>query len=236
MDHAPPIQNKLLAVLPREEYVRAVERMQRVTLPVGEVLCDPGRPIRFVHFPVTGVFSSVVAFENGAVVEAATIGNEGMAGLAALVDDRASPDRVVQRIEGDVLRLPADEFRALVETGSRFRSVVGRYSLALLQQYAQNAACNLHHDIGERMCRWLLTTADRIGRDDFRVTQEFLGEMLGVSRQSVNATAGLLQEAGLIAYRRGRLRVTDRPRLEAAACECYRVTKEAYDRLMRPAA
>jgi CRP-like cAMP-binding protein len=227
--------NKLLAQL-GDGCEQIVDRMERVNLPAGEVICEPGQALRFVCFPTTAVLSSVVTLEGGEVVEAATIGNEGMAGVASLVDDYASPYRVVQRVDGWLFRMPTSDFRALLEGNSQLREIMGRYVLTLLQQHAQNAACNLHHNIEGRMSRWLLTTSDRVGRDGFQVTQEFLSEMLGVSRQSVNSAAGELQGAGMIAYSRGNLRITDRHRLEEAACECYRVTKEAYDRLMRPTA
>lgn len=229
-------ENRLLATLPRETYQQALSRAKRLLLPAGEVVCEPGRAAECVYFPTTGVLSSVVTLNDGSIIEAAMIGNEGMAGLAAVVDQYASPYRVVQRVEGEVLRLGAFEFKCLLEANQTLREIVGRYVLTLLQQHAQNAACNLHHKIDERMCRWLLTTSDRVGRDGFRVTQEFLSDMLGVSRQSVNVTAGQLQQGGMIAYRRGNMRITDRQGLEAAACECYGATKEAYERLMSLAA
>ena len=226
-------QNKLLAQLPIDDVAAVMHQAERTELAAGEIVCEPGQPTRFVHFPTSGVLSSVIVLENGLAVEAATIGNEGMAGLASLVDDYSSPYRVVQRVRGEMLRMSTAAFRSLVESMPALREVIARYVMTLLQQHAQNAACNLHHTIERRMSRWLLTTSDRVGRDGFQVTQEFLSEMLGVSRQSVNTAAGELQEAGLIAYSRGNLRITDRLRLEEAACECYRVTKEAYDRLMR---
>jgi CRP-like cAMP-binding protein len=229
-------QNRIISSLPREMYLQVVGRAKRVTLPVGEIICEPGHPAECIYFPVNSVMSAVVTLNDGALIEAAMIGNEGMAGVASLIDRTASPYRIVQRVEGEVLRLTAFEFRGLLETSANLREIVGRYVLTLLQQHAQNAACNLHHKIDERMCRWLLTTADRVGRDGFHVTQEFLSEMLGVSRQSVNMTAGQLQQDGLIAYRRGNLRIMDRYRLESSTCECYRATKEAYERLMSPAA
>ncbi len=229
-------ENKLLAQLSEDDLSTVAQRAEPVVLPVGEVVCEPGLQTGFVHFPTSGVLSSIVTLENGLVVEAATIGNEGMAGLTALVDDYSSPYRVIQRVGGEMLRISTVEFRDLLEAIPSLRDIIGRYVMTLLQQHAQNAACNLHHTIERRMSRWLLTTSDCVGRDGFQVTQEFLSEMLGVSRQSVNTAAGELQQAGLIAYSRGNLRITDRTRLEAAACECYRVTKDAYNRLMRPTA
>lgn len=230
------IGNKLLKRFPSEDLAKLETDFRITPLPVGEVVCEPGRPVRFVCFPLTGLLSSVVTFENGESVEAATVGNEGAAGLESLIDDRSSPYRVIQQVAGEVVQVPADAIRAAAEASSGLREVLGRYALTLAQQYAQNAACNLHHRVEKRMCRWLLSTADRVGREGFGVTQEFLSEMLGVSRQSVSLTAGQLQQAGLIAYRRGNLRITDRTRLEEASCECYRATKNAYDRLMRTSA
>ena len=227
-----PRQNRLLASLPREVYLQAMSRAKRVTLSNGEVIAEPGQRTECVYFPTTGVISAVVSLKNGALTEAAMIGNEGVASLSAVVDQEGSPYRLVQRVDGELLRFTAFEFRALLETSPCLRDLMARYLLTLLQQHAQNAACNLHHKIDERLCRWLLTTSDRVGRDNFQVTQEFLSEMLGVSRQSVNVTAGQLQQQGLIAYRRGNLRINDRAQLEAAACECYLATREMYERLM----
>ena len=226
-------ENRLLSKFDPLDYGRVLECSRRVTVGVGEIACEPGTPIRYIQFPMTGILSTVVNLQNGDMIEAATIGNEGMAGLSAIIDERASPYRITQRVEGEVLQIPVADFRSLLSASRRAREVVGRYTLTLLQQYAQNAACNLHHKIDERMCRWLLTTSDRVGRDGFEVTQEFLSEMLGVSRQSINMTACVLQQEGMISYRRGKLRITDRVRLEDAACECYRVTKETYKRLMQ---
>jgi CRP-like cAMP-binding protein len=230
--YSQPRHNRLLASLPREVYLQAMSRAKRITLPAGEVIAEPGRPAESVYFPTTGVISAVVSLKDGALTEAAMIGNEGVAGFASVIDQEASPYRLVQRVEGELLRFTTFEFKALLETSACLRDLIGRYLLTLLQQHAQNAACNLHHKIDERLCRWLLTTSDRVGRDSFQVTQEFLSEMLGVSRQSVNVTAGQLQQQGLIAYRRGNLRINDRTLLEASACECYRATKEMYERLM----
>lgn len=225
-------QNRLLAALPRDVYLQAMSRAKRVTLASGEVIAEPGRAAECVYFPTTGVISAVVSLKDGALTEAAMIGNEGIAGIAAVINPEATPYRLIQRVDGELLRFNAFEFKGLLETSACLRDLVGRYVLTLLQQHAQNAACNLHHKIDERLCRWLLTTSDRVGRENFHVTQEFLSEMLGVSRQSVNVTAGQLQQQGLISYRRGNLRINDRVLLEASACECYGVTKETYERLM----
>ena len=226
-------ENRLLRRLAPEIQRDFLDRALRVVMPVGEVACEPGLSNHYIYLPTTGVLSTVVTLHDGSTVEAATIGNEGLVGLASVLDDSVNPCRTIQRVEGELLRIPSGEFRALLAGSPQMQQIVGRYVLTLLQQCAQNVACHLHHKVPERMARWLLTTSDRTGQSGFPVTQEFLGGMLGVSRQSVNATAGQLQQAGLIAYRRGKLQITNRPALESAACECYRVTNEAYRRLMR---
>lgn len=230
------IGNLILERLPAEDFARLEPRLRRASVAIGEVICEAGQPFDALHFPVSGLLSSIVTLRSGAVVEAATVGREGAAGLSSMIEDSPSPYRVVQQVPGDVLRVPAEAMRAVAAESPQARRLLGRYVLTLAQQHAQNAACNLHHRVEERMCRWLLSTADRVGREGFGVTQEFLSDMLGVSRQSVSLTAGQLQQAGLIAYRRGNLRITDREKLEQTSCECYRATKEAYERLMQVSA
>jgi CRP-like cAMP-binding protein len=233
MPHPGREENRILALLPQEDFDRLAPHLERWHIPLGEVVCEPDQPMQYGYFPISNVLSSVIVLRDGAAVESAVIGNEGMAGLGLLAEDNSSPYRLVQQVEGDGLRIPADVLKAALDESETFRRIVERYVLALLRQSAQNTACGRHHSVEERMCRWLLTTADRVKGDEFYITQEFLGEMLGVRRQSVNLTAGQLQEAGLISYRRGRLKILDRARLEESACECYRLTRNAYERLMR---
>jgi CRP-like cAMP-binding protein len=225
-------RNRFLAKLPPADLDRLVPHLQRVRLKQGTLACEPDQPMRFVQFPLTNLLSSVVVLQDGSAVEAAVIGNEGMSGVGLLVDERASPHRLVQQVEGESLQLPSEVFQRALAESLALRQLTERYLLTLLRQAAQNAACNRHHTVEERACRWLLATSDRVESDEFYITQEFLGEMLGVRRQSVNLTAGLLQQAGLITYRRGRLRILDRAGLEQTACECYRASNEAYERLM----
>jgi CRP-like cAMP-binding protein len=140
---------------------------------------------------------------------------------------------VVQQLRGEVLRIAAGDFMAALAESSTLVEITQRYVLTLVQQCGQNAACNAHHGARERMCRWLLASSDRIGADEFDVTQEQLAQMLGVRRQTVGVTAQLLQQAGSISYRRGRIKIHDRQTLEQGACECYWAMQEAYERLMR---
>ncbi|HEX6985644.1 MAG TPA: Crp/Fnr family transcriptional regulator, partial [Planctomycetaceae bacterium] len=223
-----PPQNRLLAMLPPEDFDRLSRRMERVTLPLKAVVVEPREPIRHAYFPLTNVLSSIIVLADGTTIESATIGNEGMSGVGLLVGELAGPYRVIQQVEGESLRVPVADFRETLSESLALRQLVERYTLTLLQQSSQNAACGLSHSVEERMCRWLLMCADRAGRDEFAITQEFLSQMLGVRRQAVNITAGLLEHAGLIAQRRGHIAVKDRAGLEASACECYRAAKEMY--------
>ena len=228
------VENRLLAALPPAERERLMSRAERVAIPQSEVVCEPGMPMTHAVFPLDNLLSSVVLMPTGETIEAAVTGAEGMAGIGLLLGVTASPHRVVQQIEGESLRLPADDFRAVVHESDALRTLLERYALTLLQQVGQNVACGLTHPVPERLCRWLLDCADRIGREEVEITQEFLAEMLGVRRQAVNLTASALQEAGLITYQRGRITIRRRAAIERSACECYRITRDRYERLMRP--
>lgn len=198
-----------------------------------DVICHPGEPIEHVYFPISGMVSSIIVLKNGTTVEAATIGNEGVAGIGLLIDDTSSPYRMVQQVAGEMLRIPTADFQHILRQSPALKDLLLRYAFSLLQQCGQNAACNLHHTIGERMCRWLLQTSDRAGRHSFHITQEFLSEMLGVSRQAVNVNARRLQDAGLIEYHRGHVTIVNRDGLEQSACECYEMFNATYERYLK---
>ena len=227
------IGNKILDRLPAADRGRMVGQMERVTTRLATVVAEPGSEPRWVHFPISGVLSSMVVLEDGGTVEGSTIGNEGMDGLYFLVDPLANPYRVNVQVEGDMLRMSAAAFNRARAESAALSQLLLRYALVLIQRGAQNAACIQHHTVEERMCRWLLETAHRKGADRFGLTQEFLSDMLGVRRQSVNLTARILQQANLITYHRGELTILDRAGLEDASCECFRVTTEMYERTMQ---
>ena len=227
------VRNKILERLLESDFQRIVGRMEKVSPNVGEVVAFPGTEPKWVHFPVSGVLSSMVVLEDGSTVEASTVGNEGMDGLYLLADPLANPYRINVQVSGDMLRMSAETFRRELSESAAFSELLIRYALVLIQRGAQNGACIQHHTIEERMCRWLLETAHRKGEDRFGLTQEFLSDMLGVRRQSVNLTARILQQANLIKYHRGELTILDRVGLEEASCECFRVTSQMYDRMMR---
>jgi CRP-like cAMP-binding protein len=233
MPVAERLRNKILLRLPESQHGFVLAHAERVSLPLGEVVAQPDKPPKWVHFPESGVLSSMVVLEDGSTVEGSTVGNEGMDGLYLMANKLANPYKINVQVSGEFLRLPAAGFTQLLERAPALPQLLLRYALVLIQRGAQNAACIQHHTIEERMCRWLLETAHRKGEDKFGLTQEFLSDMLGVRRQSVNLTARVLQQARLITYHRGELTILDRAGLEEASCECFRVTAETYERTMR---
>lgn len=231
-----PTGNRLLDQLPPAELERLAQRMEHQSLPLRKTLLAPREPLQYAYFPVTNVLSSIVVLRDGSAVEAAAIGNEGVVGVGLLIGERVSSYSLVQQVEGEYLRVPADHFRDMLQESPQLRNLVERYALILLRQCAQNAACNARHDGEKRLSRWLLACADRAGRDEFDFTQDYLGVMLGISRQSVCTVIQSLQRQALISYRRRDLHILDRARLERNACECYEVSVNTYNELMERAA
>jgi CRP-like cAMP-binding protein len=226
-----PGQNRLLSALSRDLQIRLLPRMEKVSLPIRQVLYEAHTPIAHVYFPVSGVMSLVISLKGGASVEVATIGNEGMVGTAVFLGAERSPTRAFCQVAGQALKMRTDNFRRALEEHAELADVVRRYTQGMVNQLSQTTACNHVHSVQARMCRWLLMTHDRVGADEFHLTQEFLAQMLGVRRPSVTVAAGLLQKAGLIRYQRGRIRIVDRASLENKACECYETVRQDFDRL-----
>ncbi len=226
-------QNEILGRLPEHEALQIVGQMQLISAKPGEVVAPATVSPKWVHFPLSLVLSSTVVLENGATVEGATIGREGMDGPWVLIAPLPNPHRMIVQVGGQMLRISATAFKQLLHESPSMRELLMRYSLVLIRRGLQNAACIQHHTIEQRMCRWLLETAYRKGQSSFHVTQEFLGEMLGVRRQSVNQAAGALQHAELVKYHRGELTILDGPRLEQLSCECFKVTQAMYETFMR---
>jgi CRP-like cAMP-binding protein len=230
-----PGQNRLLSSLPRDVQIRLLPRMEKISFGLKQILYDAGQPIGHVYFPLSGVISLLITLKGGETVEVATTGNEGVVGTSLLLGTERSSFKAVCQVTGQALKMRADAFRRSVEEHPELGALVRRYAQALVDQIAQTTACNHVHSVQARMCRWLLMTHDRVGADEFHLTQEFLAQMLGVRRPSVTVAAGLLQKAGLIRYQRGRIRITDRPGLESGACECYETVRQEFDRLLTPA-
>jgi len=203
-----------------------------VVLEYRRPLYDADQPVEFVHFIESGVGSLVLTLANGQAAEAGTIGNEGFVGLPVLLGDDRAPTSVYIQVPGAGLRMRAQTFRDELERSAPMRAAMLRYAHAFFNQVAQSAACANFHSLGQRCCRWLLMTQDRMQSDEFLLTQEFLAMMLGVRRAGVSGAAGALQQAGLIRYKRGQVTIIDRRGLEDRACECYAVSKREFDRLL----
>ena len=231
-----PGQNRLLSALSRDLQIRLLPRMEKISLPIKQVLYEPGQAIGYAYFPLSGVISLVIALKGGETVEVATVGNEGLAGTPLLLGAERSALKAICQVSGQALKMRADNFRRCLEEHPDFHALVRRYAQGLFDQIAHTTACNHVHSVQARMCRWLLMTHDRVGADEFHLTQEFLAQMLGVRRPSVTVAAGELQRAGLIRYQRGRIRIADRAGLEAGACECYETVRAEFDRLLSQAA
>ena len=227
-------RNRLLELLPANDFARLRQQLDEVPLDYKFELYRAGKPIPFVYFPLTGVASIVNTMMNGAAAEVGTVGNEGIVGLPIILGDTVAPNDVYVQVPGTGLRMPANVFRETLEGSGTMRTVMLHYVHALFNQIAQSAACNSFHTVEQRCCRWLLMTHDRVYSDQFTLTQEFLGMMLGVRRTSITLTANQLKRQGLIRYSRGHVTVLDRPGLERRSCECYAVSKREFDRLLGP--
>ena len=229
-----PRGNRLLDSLAPAERDRLAGEVDEVRLELKERLYNSGERIDSVYFPLASVVSLLTRVKGTPRVEVATIGNEGLVGVSLSWGAATlNPADVLQvQVPGGALRMGAEAFTAELALGSGVASVVHRYTQAFVSQLSQQVACNGLHSIEKRCARWLLLTHDRVSTEEFPLTQEFLAQMLGVRRASVATVASTLQEAGFIRYGRGRVRVTDRAGLEQAACDCYGVLREVFDRLI----
>jgi CRP-like cAMP-binding protein len=221
--------NRFLAVLPLHDYSLLAPHLRTVELERGALLHDAGEPIEQVYFPHSGMVSLVTITRNGATVETASLGRTGVIGGSAGLGARRAVGRAIVQLPGTASRLPASRFHAIARESEAIHELAVRYNDLLIAQIQQSVACNALHTLEARLCRWLLQTHDCVNGDSIPLTQEFLGQMLGVRRTSVTLAARLLQSAGMIRYRRGHIQVVDREGLEDAACECYAAIKEHAD-------
>lgn len=235
-------RNRLLAGLPPEVLVPIQPRLTRVSLVSGQVLHERGEAVQHVYFLERGLASVVTPTEaDGAEgmrggVEIGLMGADGLVGWWVLLDPEAiAPQRTLVQIPGQAWRMTVADLRQAAEREPALRHLLLRYAQAITIQVGQTAACNASHALPERLARWLLMSHDRVDGDELPLTQEFLGLMLGVRRSGVTVAAGTLQQAGLIRYSRGRITVLDRAGLESTSCECYRLVRDHFDRLLGPA-
>lgn len=232
-----PHQNTLLAALPADEFARLLPNLEAVVMPLGKVLYESGDLMTHVYFPTTAIVSMLYVLEDGASAEIAIVGNEGILGISLFMGGETTPSRAVVQTAGHAYRLKAQLLKDEFNRAGPVLRLLLRYTQALITQMTQTAVCNRHHSIDQQLCRWLLLSLDRLPSLTLITTQELIASMLGVRRGSVTESAGKLQRAGLIRYKRGRIEVLDRPGLEKASCECYAVVRREYDRLLtHPAA
>ncbi|MGY1802372.1 Crp/Fnr family transcriptional regulator [Blastococcus sp. SYSU D00922] len=224
-------RNLLLAGLPEQELQRLLADLEPVDLHLHDQVLARGEPIEHLHFPLDCVLSLMADLEGEGRVEVATIGFEGMAGLPVFLGAAAGPNDAVCQVPGRALRLSVAGFRRFLVGDGALHRILHRYTQATMVMLSRNVACNRMHTTEERCARWLLQTRDRVGSDEFPLTQEFLAQMLGVRRGTVSLTAGLLQQAGAIRYARGRMTVLDADALHRTACPCYDVVHREFARL-----
>lgn len=226
------VKNRLLAALPKKEYQRLLPDLEPVTLTFGDILFEPGDRLRHVYFPDNSIISLLAAVDDHALLEVGLVGNDGMAGLSVFMGVNRTRSRALVQASGDAMRMKATALGKEVNNGGALHKLLHRYTHALITQISQSAACNRFHQVNARLARWLLMTHDRVEGNEFRLTQEFISNMLGVRREQVTLAAGALQKKKLISYSRGRIKILNRAGLEASSCNCYRVVKDEYDNFL----
>ena len=232
-----PSQNHLLAALSALELTRLVPQLESVALLQGEVLHEAGQAVPYVFFPTSAIVSLSCTTESGATTDIAWVGCEGVLGTALVLGSQVTQNAAVVCVSGSGYRLSGSSLmQELHRAGGRrnglLQHVLLRYSQALMTQLSQTAVCNRHHSIEQQLCRWLLSTLDRLSYDELTMTHEHIASMLGVRREGITEAAGGLQRAGLIRYYRGHIKVLDRQGLASRVCECYRVVKREHERLL----
>ncbi|HEY3204111.1 MAG TPA: Crp/Fnr family transcriptional regulator [Thermoanaerobaculia bacterium] len=227
----PVTKNRILSALLNGAYRHLVPKLERVPLALGEVIYAADDPIRYVYFPETAVISMLAIMESGDTAEVGLIGNEGMVGIRVFLGATTEPEQAIVQVPGTAMRMDAAALREELRLGSPLQHLLLRYTQSLMRLISQSAACNVHHPIEQRLARWLLMMYDYIVSKELRLTQEHISVMMGSRRPSITAAASRLQKAGLVKYTRGHIVIRDRQGLEAAACECYWVIREEFERL-----
>lgn len=225
-------QNNILAGLPADVYERLAPDLELVPLRFGSVLYEDEAQLRHVYFPTDSVITLLRRMEDGLPAEIAVIGNEGLVGIAMFMGGPPTSGRAVVQSAGCAYRLSASALKREFELGGSLRSALLCYTQALIKMMAQTAACNRHHPVERQLCRWLLSSMDRLPSNEVLMTQDLIANMPGLRREGIAEAAGKLHAAGVIDYTCGRIIVLDRTRLEALACECYAAIKREFDRLL----
>jgi len=220
-----PIYNRLLAALPAGEYRRLLPDLEQIPLTYGESLYERGDTIEYVYFPDSGIIS-LLAVEDGAMLEVGIVGREGIVGIAVFLGVKTSSNRAIVQGQGFAMRMKTAAFLTECDQRGMLPRLLRRFTQSLLAQVSQSAVCYRLHSAEDRLARWLLMTSDRMETKDFHLTQDFLSNMVGVRREAVNKSAVILQQEHLITYSRGNISITNRQGLEMKACRCYAAIKD----------
>src|SRR6266446_8406546 len=231
-DHEASPANRLLAALPAKEYDRVLPELEPISLAFAQIIYAPGDTIRHVYFPNNSIVSLLAAEDHHASLEVGMIGNEGMTGISVFMGVNTSRTLALVQGAGTASRMKAATLRKESDSLGSFHRLLHRYTHSLLTQMSLSSACNRFHTLNSRLARWLLMTHDRVASDEFRLTQEFMSNMLGVRREGVNKVAGHLQREGFISYSRGHVTVLNRKALEKVSCDCYRTISAESERLL----
>lgn len=229
-------ENRVLAALPGEEYGRLLPHLERISVELSEILFRPDEVLKYVYFPETCIISLLTDLSDGYGIEVGLVGKEGMAGVSIALGKDKEPKVATVQGAGTVLRLKASVLREETKRGGMLQAYLLRYTHALMAQISQSVVCNIRHPIEGRLARWMLMYHDRAERDEFKLTHEFIANMLGIRRAGVSMVANKLKRAGLIDYYRGSIKILDRQGLEDMTCECYPVVKAEFDSLYERAA
>ena len=224
--------NRLLAALPDAEYQHLVPHLEKVPLPLKQVLYKRGELIEYVYFPHQAIVSLLSTAQVGSNVEVGLVGNDGVTGIPDMLGDNIATTIAMVQREGSGMRMEARLLKTKFEQGGVLQSLLLRYTQALYALASQNVACNRLHQLDEKLARWLLIVSDRVESNELQLNQEFIAQMLSVRRTGVSEAAYRLQKAGLICYNRGKISILNRQKLEAASCECYGIIKSQYARLL----
>ncbi len=224
--------NRLLEKLPQEDYTRLSPSFEFVNLALGEILYHSGDEMAYLYFPTTAIVFLLYTTESGATAEMGMAGRCGVLGIALFMGGKTTPNQAIVQIAGGAFRIKAKIIQDEFERGGAMQHVLLRYTQSLITHISQTAVCNRLHTFEQRLCRWLLYSHDCLQTDEIILTQEIISHLLGVRREGVTVAAGRLQDAGVISYVRGHIRILDRQKLENCACECYAVVKDEYERLL----
>ncbi len=225
-------QNRLLALLPQQDFERLRPHLEPVQLALGESIYESGEQPEHVLFPTTAIVSLIYILESGLSAELASVGNEGMVGISLLLGGQSTPSLAVVQTAGQAYRLPGNLLKAEFDRAGFAQRLLLRYTQVLVTQVSQTAICNRGHSVEQQLCRWLLSTLDRLETRELVMTHELVANALGVRREGISDAACKLRRAGIVSYRRGHISVLKRPELEARACECHAVVKRELNRLL----